>query len=132
MAASDLVLVDTCVWVPFFNRRGSIEKRMVDQLLDEDRVLLIGPVLSEVLLGFRRDEQADWVESTLRGTHWLDLAWDDWTDAARLGRGLAKQGHVLPLSDLLIAAAALARDTAVYTTDPHFDLVPKLKRYPTK
>ncbi|MCY2994969.1 MAG: hypothetical protein NTY19_44975 [Planctomycetota bacterium] len=46
MAVADLVLVDTCIWVPFFNRPHSREKQTVDELLDEDRATLIGPVLS--------------------------------------------------------------------------------------
>jgi predicted nucleic acid-binding protein len=33
------------------------------------------------------------------------------------------------LSDLLIAAIALERQIAVYTTDPHFDLFDNLKRH---
>ena len=67
MDTANLVLIDTCLWVPFFNRSQSAAKRAIDELLDEDRVALIGPILAEVLLGFRRDAQADWVGSVLRG-----------------------------------------------------------------
>src|SRR5262245_47693893 len=130
MASKDLVLVDTCIWVPFFNRPKSREKQAVDELLDDDRAALTGPILAEVLLRFRRDEQADWVGSVLRGLHFLEATWDDWRAAARLGRQLIANGHSLPLSDLVIAAVALGRDLAVYSTDPHFDLIPGLKRYP--
>lgn len=58
MAVQDLVLIDTCIWVPFFNRPRSREKQSVDELLDDDRAALVGPILTEVLLGFRRDERA--------------------------------------------------------------------------
>lgn len=57
---SDMVLVDTCLWVPYFNRPQSSERQIIDALLDEDRVSLIGPVLAEVLQGFRRQAEADW------------------------------------------------------------------------
>ena len=40
MAVADLVLVDTCIWVPFFNRPNSSEKQAVDELLDDDRALM--------------------------------------------------------------------------------------------
>ncbi len=129
MAVQDLVLIDTCIWVPFFNRPRSAEKQAVDGLLDDDRAALIGPIFTEVLLGFRRDEHADWVASVLRGLHFLEAAWEEWRAAARLGRRLIANGHSLPLSDLVIAAVALGRDLAVYTTDPHFDLIPDLKRF---
>lgn len=129
MAVADLVLVDTCIWVPFFNRPHSREKQAVDELLDDDRAALIGPVLTEILLGFRRDEQADWVASELRGLRYLQVTWNEWRAAARLGRLLAATGHHLPQTDLVLAAVALEQDLEVYTADPHFDLVPNLNRF---
>lgn len=99
MTPTELVLIDTCVWVPFFNRPQSAEKAAVDGLLDEDRATLIGPILAEVLQGFRRNDRADWVASSLRGLHYVELPWEDWCAAAQLGRGLAAHGHRLPLTD---------------------------------
>ncbi len=129
MTTQDLVLVDTCIWVPFFNRPQSRLKRALDELLDEDRAALIGPILVEVLQGFRGDEEADWVASSLRGLRYLELTWDDWRAAAKVGRQLAARGNRLPMSDLALAATAIRHDCAVFTTDPHFDLVPNLKRF---
>jgi predicted nucleic acid-binding protein len=129
VSAMDLVLIDTCVWVPFFNRPQSTEKKMVDALLDEDRAALIGPILAEILQGFRRDDRADWVASSLRGLHYLEVQWDDWRAAAHLGRRLIDRGHRLPLTDLTVAALAMRSDSAVYTSDPHFDLIQGLKRF---
>ena len=48
------VLVDTCIWAAFFGKPGSPEKAAVDDLLDGDRVALVGPIVAEVLQGFRR------------------------------------------------------------------------------
>ena len=125
----DWVFVDTCIWAPFFGKRGSREKDAVDELLDADRVALIGPIVAEVLLGFKRSDQADWVASRLRMAHYEDVAWDDWQMAATLGRELRANGHELPLSDLVIAAVAMRMRAWLYTTDPHFDLIPDLKRF---
>ncbi len=128
MPTQDLVLLDTCMWVPFFNRPHSPVKRAGDDLLDADRAALIDLVVV-ILCGFHRDDQADWVASVLRGPHLADPAWDDWRLAAKLGRQLASQGHRLPLTDLCLAAVALRRDWALDSSDPHFDLIPNLKRY---
>ncbi len=70
MTPTDLVLFDTFFCVPYFNRPQSVEKKAVDALLDEDRATLIGPILAEILQGFRRDDRADWVASSLRGLTW--------------------------------------------------------------
>lgn len=129
MALESLVLIDTCVWVSFFNRPHSAERKQIDELLDDDRVAIIGPILGEVLQGFRRDDQADWVASSLRGVREIEVGWDDWRNAARLGRQLSSRGHKLPLTDLVIAAVAIANDCPVFTVDPHFDLVADVKRY---
>jgi predicted nucleic acid-binding protein len=128
MTVPKLVLVDTCIWVAFFNRPQSPQKITVDELLDEDRAALIGPILAEVLLGFRKDAEADWVASLLRGLRYVELTWDDWRAAGLLGRRLAAGGHKLPLTDLCLAAVALRRDLQVFTIDPHFDVVAGLKR----
>ena len=72
------VLVDTCIWASFFAKSGSPEKAVVDALLDLDRVALVGPIVGEVLLGFRRKDQADWVASRLKMAHYLEVGWKDW------------------------------------------------------
>jgi predicted nucleic acid-binding protein len=129
MARTDLVLVDTCIWVPYFNRPQSQEKRIVDELLDEDCAVLIGPVLAEILQGFRRDDEADWVASRLRCVRFVDTTWDDWCQATRLGRAAAASGQRLPLTDLVLAAVAIERVLSIYTIDPHFDRFEELRRF---
>jgi predicted nucleic acid-binding protein len=124
-----LVLVDSCMWAAFFSSPGSSEKIKIDSLLDHDRVALTDPIVAEILRGFRRREQADWVASRLRMAHYLEPTWDDWHDAAALGRDLAALAHELPLTDLVVAVIALRIDASVYTSDPHFDLMPQVKRY---
>src|SRR5882724_2455040 len=125
----DWVLVDTCVWASFFGKPGSREKAAVDDLLDLDRVALVGAILAEVLLGFRRKDQADWAASRLRMAHYIEADWDHWRAAADLGRDLAATGHKLPITDLLVAVVAKRINASVYTIDPHFDVIPELKRF---
>ncbi|MBI4401241.1 MAG: hypothetical protein HY581_06380 [Nitrospirae bacterium] len=48
-----MVIADTSVWIPFFNRPDSSEKRALDLLIDADEVALIGVVLAELLQGCR-------------------------------------------------------------------------------
>jgi len=126
---NEWVFVDTCIWAAFFGKPGSVEKTAVDELLDSDRVAIVGPVVAEVLVGFRRKDQADWVASRLRMTHYVEAGWDDWHAVAELGRELATRGNKVPLTDLLVTVVALRCDAWVYTTDSHFDLFDQLKRF---
>lgn len=123
------VFVDTCIWASFFGKPASPEKAAVDDLLESDRVALVGPVVAEILLGFRRKDQANWVASRLKMAHYIDSEWDHWHAAAELGRDLAAQGHKLPLTDLLLAVVALSCQASIYTNDPHFDVIPDIKRF---
>jgi predicted nucleic acid-binding protein len=123
------VFVDTCIWASFFSKPGSPEKSAVDDLIDADRVALVGPIVAEVLLGFRRKSQADWAASRLRYAHYSAVDWDDWRNAAELGRELAAKRHRLPLTDLVVAAVVRRLNAYVYSNDPHFDAIPDLKRY---
>jgi predicted nucleic acid-binding protein len=86
-------------------------------------------VLYEVLIGFRRDEHADWVASALGGVTLVEPTRDEWRSAARLGRRLIAQGHRIPLTDVLLSAVAIERGYAVYSVDPDFDLVPEVARF---
>jgi len=126
------VFVDTCVWASFFTKPSSPEKRSVDDLIDSDCVALIGPILTEVLLGFRRKDQADWVGSRLLASHYVELTQSDWRSAADLGRSLAAKGQKLPLTDLVVAVVAQRLSASVYSTDPHFDAITNLGRYQPK
>jgi predicted nucleic acid-binding protein len=98
-------------------------------LLDTDRVALAGVVVAEVLMGFRRKDQADCVASRLQMAHYEEIHWDDWRAAAEFARDLAARGNRLPLTDLVLAAVAKRCTAPVYSTDPHFDLITDLKCY---
>ena len=126
---TEWVFVDTCIWASFFAKRNSVEHRAVSLLLRFDRVALVGPIVAEVLVGIRRQDQASWIASRLRLAHYVEAEWDAWRAAADLGRQIAAGGNRLPISDLLLAAVARDLDAAVYSTDPHFDLIPDLKRW---
>jgi predicted nucleic acid-binding protein len=125
----DWVFVDTCIWASFFGKPSSPEKVAVDELLDSDRIALVGPIIAEVLMGFKRKDQADWIASRLKMAHYVEAGWDDWRETADLGREFSAKGNKLPLTDLLVATSARRRNASVYTTDPHFDLIPDLKRF---
>ena len=127
--ALKLVIVDTCMWVTFFKRSQSPAKLAITRLMKLNRAALIGPIVHEILSGFRRDAEAEWIASKLSGMVLLSLSFDDWLESAGLSRQLASRGQRIPLTDLVIAAIALRQGHEVYSSDPHFDLFPQLARF---
>jgi predicted nucleic acid-binding protein len=124
-----IVLIDTRIWVPFFNRPQSPEKKAVDALIDDDRAAVIGPIVAAILQGIPREGTARYVASLLRGIRYIELERTDWELAAGLGRRLVARGHRLPLSDLAEAAICLRLNAEVFPTDPHFDLINDVRRF---
>ena len=50
-----MVVVDTSVWVDYFNGRGTPATQALDELLGRSSVVVGDLILTEVLQGFRRD-----------------------------------------------------------------------------
>ncbi len=61
----------------------------------------------------------------------IEVRTDDqiWEKATALAWSLDRQGKVLPLTDVIIAACALSQEAAVVTTDTHFNQIPGLTVY---
>lgn len=124
-----MVIADTSVWVPFFNRPESDEKRAMDALIDERRLALVGMVLAELLQGCRTSKETDTILSKLTGLRFLEMGFSTWRRTGELSASLRRKGVTIPLSDIVIAALALEHRCQVYSLDPHFDRIPDLSLY---
>lgn len=62
------------MWICFFARRGFSElKRVISNLLDEDRVAITSHVLLELLQGCRSEAERRELEDCLEGVRWLPM-----------------------------------------------------------
>ena len=50
-----MIVVDTSVWIDYFNGVASPHADLLDQLLSHERLVIGDIILTEVLQGFRRD-----------------------------------------------------------------------------
>ena len=122
--ASTVLVVDSSVWIDFFNDVDHPAAQLLEQLLDHGEVRLVVPdlVLFEVLRGFRHERdyrQARMLMETLSieeaGGAELALA------AAQHYRSLRAQGITVrgPV-DVLVAAFCIERDYALLHRDRDF------------
>ena len=121
------VLVDTSVWSLALRRRSATlnpaEQRHVatlGRLIDEHRVLMIGPVRQELLSGVRHREQFDQLRMHLSAFPDEVLATQDHEAAAEMGNQCRGDGLAVSAIDLLICAATIRRAAALFTTDGDF------------
>ena len=124
-----MVIVDTSAWIPFFNRPESSEKRIIDELIDRGEVAVVGVVLAELLQGCRSQEERNDLKDALLALPYLGVSQATWIAAGELSAGLLRKGMTLPLTDLVIAAAAIEHHCSVYSLDAHFQKIPGLLRY---
>jgi len=120
------ILPDTCAWIDFFRGRPSRMAEHVEAALVQGDVATCGVVLYELLQGIKSSREEALVLSAFQAVTHLEMTGHIWIKAARLSSQLRKKGHILPLSDIIIAILALEHACSLLTIDRHFDVIPGL------
>ena len=121
------IIVDTCVWIEFFRKPESEITLHLKDLLRESKVIMVGMVLAEILQGVKAPKEASLVKESLEKLPYLKMTRDIWESAGRKSATLRASGLTIPLSDLIIACAALSEVHEIFTIDPHFEKVDGLQ-----
>jgi len=122
-----MILVDTSVWIDYFNGHITPATNHLDMLLGEELLLTGDIILAEVLQGFRSDGD---YQQALRLLERLEfqpmLGREVALLAARNCRRLRKRG-VTPRKtiDVMIASFCLKNDHRLLHSDQHFDPMEK-------
>jgi len=121
-----MVVVDTSIWISFFNRPSSVEKQVLHNLLDRDEVVLVGIILTELLQGVRSTVQRETLRNALMALPYIEVTVDTWLAAGDLSSTLLRKGITIAMPDLLIATLALEHSCSVYSLDSDFQRIPGL------
>jgi hypothetical protein len=118
-----VILVDSSVWIDFFNGRSSRETDLLALLLRR-RILLTGDlILAEVLQGFREDHQMGRARRALLSLPYADMVGQEVALASaqnyRLLRG--KGVTVRKTIDVLIATFCIRSGHVLLHTDRDFE-----------
>lgn len=120
------MLVDTSVWIDFFNGYESAEARLLAAAIADGEPLEIpGIVLVEILAGLRNDAEAARIGSLLEAFDELPAPErSDYLEAARIFRVCRSRGHTIRSTiDCLIAQGCLRHDLALLTKDRDFRVI---------
>ena len=122
--SADLVLIDTSVWILALRKPPAPAVRdEVSRLLAENRVAIAPMIRLELLGGTRSVSEFDRLKGRLSALHELPADEANWELATRLSFDLRQKGKVIPYTDVLIAAAAMAGGCLLLHADRHFDMV---------
>ena len=124
-----MVIVDSSIWIRYLRDPKSFDGQVMDGLLVRREVTMVGPVLVEILQGFRSDQEFSYFQERLSKLEFLDTDLETWETMSRLGYQLRRTGESLAFSDLLISALAIRYDYHLYAIDHDFVRVPGLKLY---
>lgn len=118
-----MILVDSSVWIDYFNGKISPHTNCLDRLLSEEIVIVGDLILAEILQGFRRDEEFEQARQTLQRFTLVSLVTPALAvQSARNYRSLRQLG-ITPRKtiDCLIATACIENGYSILHSDNDFD-----------
>ncbi|MBX9917046.1 MAG: PIN domain nuclease [Nitrosomonas sp.] len=117
-----MVLIDTSVWVDFFNGKISDQTEKLDHYLSSTVIIVGDLILAEVLQGFRNDKDYQIAKSLLTELELVQLCNSDLAiKSAQNYRMLRKQGITIRKTiDCLIATYCIETKTPLLFSDRDF------------
>jgi len=125
--------VDTSVWIDYFRDPASVYKKILMDLIEEDRIYTNGIVVAELLIGAKSALEFDVASDLRTGVRFLESDAAFFLQTGRNGYHLRRKGLTVPLSDVMIATHCLEHDLTLISQDRHFEILAEhlpLKRYP--
>ena len=131
-------IVDTSIWVNYYNSVKDENSELVNNLIDSDEIIILPVILQETLQGIKKDKVFALTKELLLSYHYLSI--DSVYSAIRsaeLYRFLRQKGITIRKpNDCLIAAICIDNNIPLFHNDKDFDNIAKhtsLKIYkPTK
>jgi predicted nucleic acid-binding protein len=118
-----LILVDSSVWIDYFNGVVTPQTNKLDDLLDSEPIAIGDLILTEVLQGFRKDSDFERARDVLTSLEVVDIAGAETAvQAAKYFRSLRKLGiTVRKTIDSLIATRCIESGFRLLHSDRDFD-----------
>jgi hypothetical protein len=121
-----MILVDTSVWINFFNGIRTLTVDLLEELIKEEKEVCISEyILTEILQGFKKDREFE-----LARRHLLDFpvyflnGIDSYINAAQLHRKCRKRGITIrKTADCIIAQTAIENQFLLLHNDADFDRI---------
>jgi predicted nucleic acid-binding protein len=117
------VLVDTCIWSHALRSKKpefEAEVKILEALISEDRILIIGPIRQELLSGYSDLAKFETLCSKLSYFQNTAVIDDDYILAAKFNNQCHQKGVQGSHIDLLICAVSVRLNCPILTTDKDF------------
>lgn len=120
-----MTLVDSSVWIDYFNGRVNRQTDLLDRMLETEPVLTGDLILAEVLQGFRDEKDFVKARDLLLNLPYMDmLGRSAAIRAAENYRLMRKKGVTIRKTiDVLIASFCVANGISLLHNDANFDIM---------
>ena len=112
-----MIAADSCVWIDFFNRTSGVAAQRLAEAINDARVVMPPPVLTELLSNPAKNALGVLI---LKHINMLELKEDYWQRAGLLRAKIRNLGHKANLGDALIAQSCIDHRVPLLTTDTDF------------
>lgn len=122
------VIVDTAIW-SLALRRTEPDKNACQELtllIEEQRVILLGPVRQEILSGYSEESRFELLRSRLSYFDNEPVLDEDYIKASQYHNLCRRRGIQGSHTDFLICACAFRLQAAIYTSDRDFQQYSKV------
>ncbi|MBO6535351.1 MAG: PIN domain nuclease [Balneolaceae bacterium] len=121
------MIVDSCVWIDYFNGIKSKETNRLDQLLAEGEIEILDIIITEVLQGFRSDTDFAIAKNLLSELTTFEVLGKTCAlQSAENFRSLRKNGVTIRKTiDVIIATYCIENDKSLLASDRDFNLIAK-------
>ena len=122
-----MIVVDSSVWIDFYNGRETPQTLVLKSLLGEKPVLVGDLILCELLLGARNDGHARAIEEDLRKFEIVPMLGDSIAVvAAKYYRQMRDKGATVRKTiDLIIGTFCIVNDHTLLHADRDFEVMKK-------
>ena len=123
-----MIMVDSSVWIDYFNGRNTLETIQLDLLLGIEPIAIGDLILTEVLQGFRNDKDYEIAKDLLSSLTIFELLGETMAlKSASNYRTLRKQGITIrKTTDVIIASFCIENDLPLLFSDK--DFIPFVQR----
>jgi len=122
-----MIVVDSSVWIDYFNGKTTTQTNLLDDLLDAELIVIGDLILTEVLQGFQHDKDYRQAKTLFGSLAFMDMLGKDIAiKSADNYRSLRKKGiTVRKTIDVIIGTFCIETESSLLHCDRDFDPLEK-------
>jgi len=115
------VLIDTPIWIEYFQNRSQALAKRVDEYLSQSKVCVPRVIIAELIQSSRSQKETSIIERFVEAFQIVDQNEETWIKAGLLSHQLKKNGKNVRLKDCYLAVIAKDNDCHILTLGRQFE-----------